>query len=99
MNGAVPIDGEFSMKQFLMLLAGMGVVIGLGKLLASNEKFTWRLAVGRAIVSAGLSVAAGALLAFIPGLSQMALLGLAAASAVLGEQFLEKLIHLKSGSQ
>lgn len=91
------MNGEFSLKQFLLLLAGMGVLIGLGKLLASNERFTWRLAIGRSIISAGLAVAAGSLLAFIPGLSQLALLGLAAASAVLGEQFLEKVIHLKAG--
>ncbi|SPA50617.1 holin [Cupriavidus taiwanensis] len=91
------MNGEFSLKQFLLLLTGMGVIIGLGKLLASNERFTWRLAIGRSIISAGLAVAAGSLLAFIPGLSQMALLGLAAASAVLGEQFLEKVIHLKAG--
>jgi hypothetical protein len=88
---------QFSFRQLLLVLVGMGVVIGVGKLLASDEKFSWRLAIGRAIVSAGLSVAAGALIAFIPGLNQMALIGLAAASAVIGEQFLEKLIHLKSG--
>lgn len=91
------MQGQFSFRQFLLVLVGMGAVIGLGRLLASNEKFTWRLAIGRAIVSAGLSVAAGALLAFIPGLNQMALMGLAAASAVLGEQFLEQLIHLRAG--
>lgn len=91
------MGGQFSFRQFLAVLVGMGAIIGLGKLLASDEKFTWRLAIGRAIVSAGLCIAAGALLAFIPGLSQMALLGLAAASAVLGEQFLEKLIHIRAG--
>jgi hypothetical protein len=88
---------QFSFRQLLLVLVGMGVVIGLGKLLASDEKFSWRLAAGRAIVSAGLSVAAGALIAFVPGLNQMAIIGLAAASAVLGEQFIEKLIHLKAG--
>lgn len=88
---------QFSFRQFLAVLIGMGVIIGLGKLLASNEKFTWRLAIGRAIVSAGLAVAAGSLLAFVPGMSQMAILGLAAASSVLGEQFLEKLIHIRAG--
>jgi hypothetical protein len=88
---------DISVREMLAYLAGLGVIIGLGKLLASNEKFTWRLAIGRAIVSAGLSIAAGSILTFIPGVSQIALLGLAAASAVLGEQFLEKLIHLKAG--
>ncbi|KVU68946.1 hypothetical protein WK72_14580 [Burkholderia ubonensis] len=91
------MSDQFSFRQFLAVLIGMGVIIGLGKLLASNEKFTWRLAIGRAIVSAGLAVAAGSLLAFVPGMSQMAVLGLAAASSVLGEQFLEKLIHIRAG--
>lgn len=90
-------DEQFSFRQLLAVMVGMGVILGLGKLLASNEKFTWRLAIGRSIVSAGLCIAAGSLLAFIPQLNQMALLGLAAASAVLGEQFLEQLIHLRSG--
>ncbi|AYX32596.1 holin [Burkholderia pseudomallei] len=91
------MDGQFSFRQLLVVLIGMGVVIGLGKLLASNEKFTWRLAIGRSIVSAGLAVAAGSLLAFVPGVGQLAIIGLAAASAVLGEQFLEKLIHIRAG--
>ncbi|WP_197341615.1 holin [Ralstonia solanacearum] len=91
------MDDQFTPRDLLGVLVSMGIIIGLGKLLASNEKFTWRLAVGRAIVSAGLSVAAGSILAFIPGLSQMAVIGIAAASAVLGEQFLEKLIHLRAG--
>lgn len=57
------------------------------------------LAVGRRIVSAALSVAAGAIIAFHPGpgLGQMAVIGIAAAFAVLGEQLIEKLIHLKAG--
>lgn len=91
------MDSDPSLKEVLGTLVVMGLVIGLGKLLASNEPFTWRLAIGRAIVSAGLAVAAGGILAFIPSLSPMALIGLACASAVLGEQFLEKLIRSKSG--
>jgi len=93
------MNSDLSLREMLAYLAGVGVLIGLGKLLASNEKFSWRLAVGRAIVSAGLAVAAGAILAFIPGVSQLAVIGLAAASAVLGEQFLEKILHARSGSQ
>lgn len=92
------MDRDLTLREMLAYLAVIGLLIGLGKLLASNEKFSWRLAVGRAIVSAGLAVAAGALLAFMPGISQLAVIGLAAASAVMGEQFLEKLLHTKAGS-
>lgn len=92
------MQGDLSFSKLLALVAGLGVLIGLGKLLASKEDLTWRLVLGRAIVSAGLAVASAAFLAFIPGLSQMALVGLASASAVLGEQFLERLLNAKSGS-
>ena len=89
---------DLSLKEMLVYLGVLGLLVGLGKLLASNEKFSWRLAIGRAIVSAGLAIAAGSLIAFIPGLSQLAILGLASASAVFGEQFLEKLLHARTGS-
>ncbi|MDM0006435.1 holin [Variovorax sp. J22G73] len=79
----------------LAVLAGIGVFIAIGKLLVSDEKFSWRLAIGRSIVSAGLAVAAGSIVAFIPGVSMLGIVGLAAATAVLGEQFLERLIHEK----
>ncbi|KQV99958.1 hypothetical protein [Rhizobacter sp. Root1221] len=91
-------DESLGLTQMLATLAVVGVVIAVGKLLASNEKFCWRLAFGRSIVSAGLAVAAGAILAFVPGVPQLGVIGLAAASAVLGEQFLEKLIANKVGT-
>lgn len=87
-----------SLWKSLGILAGLGVLIAVGKLLMSNEKFSWRLAIGRSIVSAGLAVAAGSILAFVPGVSMLGVVGLASACAVLGEQFLEKLLHAKSGA-
>lgn len=92
------MNEDLSTTKMLAAMVGVGIVIAVGKLLMSNEKFSWRLAIGRSIVSAGLAVAAGALIAFIPGLSQLAVIGLAAASAVFGEQFLEKLLHMKAGA-
>jgi Phage holin family 2 len=88
-----------SLFKSLSILAGLGVFIAVGKLLMSDEKFSWRLAIGRSIVSAGLAVAAGSILAFVPGVSMLGVVGLAAACAVLGEQFLEKLIHAKVSGQ
>ncbi|MHC0508796.1 phage holin family protein [Achromobacter aegrifaciens] len=90
------MNDELNLWEALGVLAILGVVIAIGKLLVSNEKFSWHLAIGRAIVSAGLSVAAGSILAFIPGVSMLAVIGLACASAVLGEQFLERLIQAKA---
>lgn len=80
------------------LLAGLamgGAVLGLGRLLGSGEKITLRLALGRGIVSGGLAVGAGAALTVIPSLPLFAVCGLAALSAVLGEQFLERFINSK----
>lgn len=82
------------------LMAGIalgGLVLGLGRLLASNEKLTWRLAIGRAIVSAGVSIGAGAVLLVVPEIPVLALVGIAALAAVLGEQFIEKLIQDRYG--
>lgn len=84
------------------LLAGIaigGALIGLGRLLVSGEKLTLRLILGRSIVSGGLAVAAGAVLTVIPNIPVLALCGLAAACAVLGEQFLERLLNKKAGLQ
>jgi hypothetical protein len=93
------MDERLSLAKLLALVAAIGLFVGLGKLLASKEPLSWRLAVGRAIVGAGLSVAAAALLAFIPGLNQLALIGMASASAILGEQFLERAINSKAAIQ
>ena len=89
------MDQALSLREMLLYLAVTGVVIAIGKLLATNEKFCWRIAIGRSIVSAGLAVAAGSILAFIPGVPQLAVIGLAAAISVMGEQFLEKLISAR----
>ena len=91
------MDRDLRAHELLGLVALIGVVIGVGKLLESKEPLTWRLAAGRAVVSAGLAVSAAALLAFIPGLSQAALIGLASAMSVLGEQFLERVLKAKAG--
>lgn len=92
------MQGDLSFTRLLLLVTGIGVLVGLGKLLLSKETLSLRLVVGRAIVSGALAVASAAFLAFVPGLSQLALVGLASASAVLGEQFLERLLNAKSGA-
>lgn len=74
-------------------LAAAGAILGVGKLLASDERLSLRLVLGRAIVSGGLAVGAGSILAFIEGLHVLALCGFAAVCAVLGEQFIERIIQ------
>jgi hypothetical protein len=76
-------------------LALSGAVLGMGRLLASNQVITLRLLTGRAILASGLAVGAGSVLTFVPNLNLLAICGLAALFATLGEQFIEKLINAK----
>ena len=62
----------------LAWLAAIGAVIGLGQLLQSKEVITWKIALGRAIVSAGLAASSSIVLLWLPDAPTAALLGLAA---------------------
>lgn len=73
-------------------LAGIGAAIGLGQLMLSGEPLTARRVVGRAVVSAGLGLAAGGVLTLVPGLPLIGLCGIAAGLASLGTSGLERLI-------
>jgi hypothetical protein len=74
-------------------LAAVGLLVGLGQLLASPEKLTARIVVGRALSSAGIGAASAAVLAVIPGLPFAAQLGIAAAMASLGTSAVEQLFQ------
>lgn len=76
--------------QAAVSLSAVGVIIGIGQLLASTEKLTPRIIVGRACSSAGLGAASSALLVFFPDLPLFALLGSAALFASLGTSFMER---------
>jgi hypothetical protein len=71
---------------------GVGAVIGMAQLFGSTEPITWRLAIARAVTVGGLSVAAGAILIWLPETSLLGQIGLAAALASLGTSGLERLI-------
>ncbi|GAM51540.1 phage holin family 2 [bacterium endosymbiont of Mortierella elongata FMR23-6] len=73
----------------LAILATMGAVLGIGKLLDGGEKITARLIIGRMIVGAGLSVAASSVLTLLPELPAIAITGLGAAFGILGQSYLE----------
>lgn len=74
-------------------LSVVGLVVGIGQLLASTEKLTSRIIVGRALSSAGLGGASSAIIVFIPDLPITAQLGLAALFASLGTSFLERMFQ------
>lgn len=68
----------------------VGVIVGIGQLLASTEKLTPRIVFGRALSSAGLGAASSAALVIMPDLPLAAQLGLAALFASLGTSALER---------
>lgn len=78
-------------KHSLAIAAGVGALIGIGQLLLKDDPITLKRAVGRAIVTAGLSVAAFSILTISPGVSIEAIIGCAAALASLGTTGLERL--------
>lgn len=71
----------------------IGIAIGLGQLLASQEKLTPRITWGRAISTGGISMASGVALVWIPDMPLLAQFGLAAALASLGTSGLERLFQ------
>ena len=71
----------------------VGTLIAIGQMLQSKEPLTWRIAIGRCITTAGFAVVAGSSLALFPGLPYVAVLGIAAALASLGNSGLEMLVQ------
>jgi hypothetical protein len=71
----------------------LGALIGLGQLLDSAEQLSWRIVVGRALVSAGLASTAPALLAWFPQMPRMAEFAFAAVLASLGTSALQSIVR------
>lgn len=71
----------------------VGISIGLGQLLASNERITPRILVGRSLSTGGLAMAAGTVLVWVPDLPFVGQIGVAAALASLGNAGLERIFQ------
>lgn len=91
------MNPQESPLSFVAILAGIGALIGLGRLLDSTEKITPRLAIGRALVNAGIGAAAGATTLLFPNADPIVLYGLAAGLASLGTSGVELLLRKKLG--
>ena len=76
---------------FMAILVGLGAAVGLGQLLASGEKVTARLLVGRVITSGGLGAAASIPLSWMPNIPDAAVYGLACALVTLGVAGVERI--------
>ena len=83
-------------KTFLTLIF-IGGLIGMSKLLVSNEKITIRVLVGRNILGSASSLIAGLVLLQIPDISKLALIGIASALGILGSTFIEE--YLKNNAK
>ena len=77
----------------LLTLAIVGALIGLGKVLTSDEKLNAKMVVGRVILGAGVSMVAGAVLVEFPCLNNTALIGIASALGILGHTAVESMFR------
>jgi hypothetical protein len=71
----------------------VGICIALSKLLDSKEKITPRIAIGRALSTGGIAMAAGLILIWFPNVPWGVQLGAAAALASLGTSGLERMFQ------
>ena len=78
-------------------IASLGALVGLGQLLMSDDKLTFRLVIGRALTSAGIAASAASILVWLPNVPLVALCGLAALMASLGTSGLERLLQKYMG--
>lgn len=83
----------------LVTIATVGATLGLGQLLANGERLTWRKAAGRAIVSGGLGLCAGAAFIMWPTLPLPATIGLSCVLVSLGTSSLERLFQRVIGGK
>ncbi|NHB96678.1 phage holin family protein [Photorhabdus stackebrandtii] len=75
-------------KTFVTLVL-LGALIAIGKMLTSNEPITLRLFLGRIILGSAVSVIAGVLLIWWPGISPIAVTGIGSALGIAGYQLIE----------
>lgn len=79
--------------KLLAALCAVGVLIGVGKLLASDEPVKLRQVVGRAILNGALGVASGAIVLLFPGIGLVPQIAVACILASLGASSLEALFN------
>jgi len=91
------MNEKLSTWEMIGALSLTGLVIGLGQLLASEERLTTRIIIGRALSTVGLALSSGALLLWFTDVPILALIGVAAGLASLGTSFLEKFLQKKLG--
>jgi len=74
-------------------LAGVGFVVAFAKMLLEPDPLTWRIVLGRAVLSGVLGVAAGAIVIFVPEVTFMGQVALACILTSLGESALTPILN------
>lgn len=87
------MKNDNEMVVLAVIVAIIGAMIGIAKLLLSPDVLTWRLILGRAIVTAGLAMGAFIGLVWIPDANSVVIVGVACVIASMGEQGLEKVLN------
>ena len=82
-----------------LLFAGVGSAIGVGRLMNSGEPLSARIVIGRAVSTGGIAMAAGSVLVWVPGLSLLGQIGVAAALASLGTSGIERIVARMIGEK
>lgn len=82
-------------EKSLIGLATIGALIGVGKLLVSSDKITFRVVIGRTLLGSATSLLAGVVLWQIPNIHPLALLGIGSGLGIVGQQYIEKFLRDK----
>ena len=88
---------EYNVWQLFGAMSMIGIITALGQLLASEEKLTCRIIIGRTLSSVGLAISSGAVMLWFTNPHPLALIGVSAGVASLGTSFLERIIQKKLG--
>lgn len=85
---------EQQVTKSVLILGIAGLIAGLGSLLASQEKLTPRIVIGRAISSVALGLTASIGLIWFPEMAQETKIGVACFIASIGTSGLERMYQI-----
>lgn len=80
-------NGETSLLAKLVLI---GALIGMGQLLVSNVRITFRILLGRVILGSATALMAGVALIKFEHLHELTIIGIACALGILGSTVIEE---------
>lgn len=90
---------EQQITKTIAILGLAGFIAGIGTLLASKEKLTLRIVLGRAISSVALGMTSSVTLLWFPNISLETKIGIACGIASLGTSGLERLYQVWKGNR